>query len=231
MSIYDDGSYLKKNPSWHVEHSPFKVEQIVRAIERGHLAFDSVAEVGCGAGAITEGLARQFPGAAFTGFEISEDAFGLCRQRQSLPNLAFKQGDFLSTDDAKYDLVVCCDVFEHVEDYLGFLRALKSRARFLIFNIPLDATVLNVLLGRLDYLRDLAGHLHYFTRESALSTMRHVGMDVLDEFLAPGGIVTAQGFGRKGLGALRRAVGLLDEKFACRMLGGYSLVVTVRGAV
>ena len=37
-AIYRDGSYLKYNPSWHVEESPFKVRQIRRMMTRHNLA-------------------------------------------------------------------------------------------------------------------------------------------------------------------------------------------------
>ncbi len=37
-AIYRDGSYLKNNPSWHIEESPFKVRQIQRMIRRQKLA-------------------------------------------------------------------------------------------------------------------------------------------------------------------------------------------------
>ena len=51
-SIYDDGTYLENNNGWHVADSPWKAQQIRRAIEANNLAFDTVAEVGCGAGEI-----------------------------------------------------------------------------------------------------------------------------------------------------------------------------------
>ena len=36
-NIYLDGEYLRKNPIWHVEESPFKVEQILKMMERNRL--------------------------------------------------------------------------------------------------------------------------------------------------------------------------------------------------
>ena len=37
-TIYQDGRYLKNNPSWHMEESPFKVRQILRMFKRQRLA-------------------------------------------------------------------------------------------------------------------------------------------------------------------------------------------------
>jgi len=36
-------------------------------------------------------------------------------------------------------------LFEHVEDYLGFLRKMKTKATFKVFHIPLDLSVQTVL--------------------------------------------------------------------------------------
>ena len=44
-----------------------------------------------------------------------------------------------------YDLILCIDVFEHVEDYIGFLKTLKNKSKYHIFNIPLDMCALKVL--------------------------------------------------------------------------------------
>ena len=51
-AIYRDGSYLKLNPSWHVEESSFKVRQIVRMLKQQNLYPATVCDVGCGAGAV-----------------------------------------------------------------------------------------------------------------------------------------------------------------------------------
>jgi hypothetical protein len=43
-AIYRDGSYLKYNPSWHAEESPFKVRQILRMVERQRLTPKSICD-------------------------------------------------------------------------------------------------------------------------------------------------------------------------------------------
>src|SRR5690606_39364807 len=56
--------------------------------------------------------------------------------------------DVCSSDlipDGGFDLVLCIDVFEHIEDYLGFLRILRDKGTYKLFHIPLDMTVLSVL--------------------------------------------------------------------------------------
>ena len=72
----------------------------------------------------------------FTGYDISGDAINLARQRAK-ERLGFKHENFPGTD-AKYDLLLMMDVFEHVDDYLGFLRSCKNKTKNTIFHIPLD---------------------------------------------------------------------------------------------
>ena len=121
------------------------------------------------------------------------------------------------------------DVVEHVDDYVGFVRALGAKARHVIFNIPLDVSVINILLRRFDDLRVRYGHLHYFTRETALATLEYAGLKVRTEFLANGGIARAT-TAKKRLAAIPRViVGAISQELSCRLMGGCSLVVVADG--
>jgi SAM-dependent methyltransferase len=219
---------LSANPTWHAEDSSFKASQVKQAIERSGITPRSIVEVGCGAGGIVAELARAYPSVPCVGFEVSEDAHGLCAQHRA-SNLKYVLGSFVQADE-EVDLLVCCDVFEHVDDYVGFIRALGAKARHLIFNIPLDLSVANILFRRLDHLRGRYGHLHYFTRETALATLEHAGLKVRTEFLAAGGIARAV-TARKRLAAIpRMIVGAISPELSCRLMGGYSLVVVADGS-
>ena len=227
MDRYRDGGYLSANPTWHAEDSPFKASQVKRAIERSGITPRSIVEVGCGAGGIVAELARAYPSVPCVGFEVSEDAYRLCGQHRA-SNLKYVLGNFVDANE-KVDLVVCCDVFEHVDDHVGFLRALGARARHVVFNIPLDVSVSSVLLRRFEYFRVRYGHLHYFTRETALATLEYAGLKVRTEFLANGGIARAIG-AKKRLAAIPRViVGAISRELSCRLMGGCSLVVVADG--
>ena len=45
--IYEDGTYLENNPSWHEEDSPWKAKQIRRIIEKNSLTPKRIYEIGC----------------------------------------------------------------------------------------------------------------------------------------------------------------------------------------
>lgn len=59
--LYRNGSYLDKNPSWHIEESPFEVRQIQQMIMRQNLALKTVCDVGCGTGLMLAELLPHLP--------------------------------------------------------------------------------------------------------------------------------------------------------------------------
>lgn len=181
-AIYSDGEYLAHNATWHEEDSGYKASLVLKAIERNAVPHDTCCDVGCGAGLVTEILAERYVRSKFVGYDISTDAQKFWRHRKSLPNLSFSNEDLLSLDTV-FDLVICLDVFEHVEDYFAFLRALRKKGRNFIFNIPLDMNVLKLITGH-QFARDEVGHLHYFSKYTALETLKDCGYSVADARLS-----------------------------------------------
>lgn len=59
QQLYISGEYLNKNPTWHVEESPWKAQQILRMLTLHHLTPRSICEVGCGAGEVLKQLQEQ----------------------------------------------------------------------------------------------------------------------------------------------------------------------------
>lgn len=228
--IYADGGYLKNNPAWHAEDSPWKASQILRMLKRNDLQPATVCEVGCGAGEILRLLTEAMPGTTqFCGYDISPQAFELASHKVN-SQLRFFLGDMLAADTPQFDVVAAIDVFEHVEDVFGFLRRLRSKGEYKLFHIPLDLSAQSVLRGSgLMRARDVAGHLHYFTKDTALATLRDSGYTIVDWFY------THSGSDRpgKGAGAMllrwpRRLCFSVQPDFTARLLGGFSLMVLAR---
>ena len=80
------------------------------------------------------------------------------------------------------------DVFEHVDDYLGFLKLCKNKAKHTIFHIPLDLSASAILRNRLMAVRKSVGHLHYFMKETALATLVDAGYEIIDSFYTTGSL-------------------------------------------
>jgi SAM-dependent methyltransferase len=215
--LYKNGAYLQNNPSWHVEHSGYKAQQVTKLLERNRIHPKKIVEVGCGAGEILNILHGQLPDdVQFFGYEISPQAFHLCQTRAK-PRLSYLCRDFLGEPDASCDLVLCLDVVEHIPDYLGFLQRLAPKGTYKIFRIPLDLSWVTLWKCALTD-RYTAGHIHYFTKEIALAALKDTGYTVIDCF-----------FDReKKSRLLRRMIARFDEDLAARLFGSCSLMVLAR---
>jgi len=228
-SMYRTGAYLERNPTYHVEDSAWKADQILRMLEKHDLRPRSICEVGCGAGEILKQLQSRLTAATqFVGYEISPQAYALCREREN-ERLRFFCEDLLATETVAFDLLLCLDVFEHVEDYLGFLRGLRDKAEHKIFHIPLDLSVQWVWRNRpIMREREQAGHLHYFTKETALATLQDAGYEVIDWFYTPGAIANPRSVKAKLASLPRRLLSVVNQDLVVRILGGYSLLVLAK---
>ena len=228
--IYEDGTYLDNNPSWHVDDSPWKAEQIQKIIDKNSLDFSTFCEVGCGAGEILNQLSMHYDEKThFFGYEISPQAFTLCKNK-SKANLTFEFSDLLGDNDSHFDIAVAIDVFEHVEDYFSFLRGLKEKADYKIFHIPLDLSVQSILRSSpIIKLRDSVGHIHYFTKETALESLKDTGYDIVDYFYTRGTLeLPNRGWKANAMKIPRKLAYALNEDLAVRILGGCSLMVLAK---
>jgi SAM-dependent methyltransferase len=226
-TVYRDGSYLKYNPSWHAEESPFKVRQIERMIGRQQLKPRSVCDVGCGAGLVLAELQPRLPlECVCWGYDVSPDALAMCANRGN-QNLRFRLRDIRKDEsDTFFDLLLMLDVFEHVEDYIGLIRSVRSKAKQKLFHIPLDLSVQAVLRENgLLRRRDHHAHLHYFTKETALRTLTDVGYTIVDWFYTPRCIELGDLLVQKIARIPRRLCFAGFPDLTVRVLGGYSLMV------
>jgi cyclopropane fatty-acyl-phospholipid synthase-like methyltransferase len=228
-NVYVSGEYLETNPGWHADESPFKVDQILRMIAKNHLRPKTICDVGCGAGEVLRLLHEKMDDTcAFWGYDISPQALAMCQSRAK-DRLQFKQGDVSQEDGAVFDLMLALDVFEHVEDYFGFLTAIRPKSELKIFHIPLDLSVQTVLRKRgLLKRRELHRHLHYFTKETALETLKDCGYEPLDYFFTAHGIECGGAINQKIARLPRKICFAIHQELTVRILGGYSLLALAR---
>jgi len=226
--VYRDGRYLEKHPRWHTEHSSWKAAQVIRMIERAELKrmAASVCEVGCGAGQVLRQIQKVLaPDCSLLGVDISPQAIAMCRQHGD-PRLRFE----LIRDETEipegFDLLVAVDVIEHVEDYLGFLRCLRAKARYKIFHVPLDLSVQSVLRrSGLIERRESHAHLHYFTKDTFLRALADTGYEVKDVFYSKRSIEIGSGIAQRIVSLPRSAGFRINPDLTARVLGGFSLAV------
>jgi 2-polyprenyl-3-methyl-5-hydroxy-6-metoxy-1,4-benzoquinol methylase len=227
-TIYTDGTYLRNNPGWHADDSAWKAKHVAALLTRHGIEPATVCEVGCGAGEILRELSLAIPCARFTGYEISPNAYALC-SRKAKERLDFRLANLLETKEV-YDVALAMDVFEHVEDCFAFLRQLRERARYKVFHIPLELSVQQVMRATpLIEARRSVGHIHHFSKETALALLEDCGYRVLDHSYTSGRTeLGGLGWKSKMLKWPRQSIFRASPDLAARMLGGYSLLVLAR---
>ncbi len=82
-SMYEDGTYLQCNPTWHQADSAWKAEHIRRILKKNGITPATICEIGCGAGEILTCLADdQGEKTIFHGYDISPQAMDICKKKE-----------------------------------------------------------------------------------------------------------------------------------------------------
>lgn len=221
-SIYEDGSYLSSNPTWHSERAGWKAKHVVEGLAAAGVKPQTLCDIGCGTGLALARVAQQLPDVTrAVGFEPSSDA---PQHEDSVGVIEYRREDATQSTD-HFDCAMMLDVFEHVEDPYGFLRSCAKLADYFAFHIPLDANCMNILRNGFMGPRRASGHLHYYTDLSARLILQDVGYEVLHTHFTKAGW---EGAGRNPNGPLnlmRRAMFPISQTQTHRLLGGVAYLV------
>ena len=164
--------------------------------------YQRVLEVGCGAGAFVDHLR---PSSEVWGVEPNAEA-GTAAALKMHRVLTGRYDDVADQlPDAYFDLVVCNDVIEHMDDHDAFLEAIKQKMRpggFIVGSIPnvRHVTALFKLLVLKDWRYSGSGildrtHLRFFTERSLARTLQEHGYAI--EMLSGIGSVIRHGISRR----------------------------------
>jgi len=131
----------------------------------------SILEVGCGEGHVTARLARRFPGANVLGTDVAKSIVDVAHVEH--PELRFEVCSVYDVEKlGRWDLVVACEVLEHLEDPARALAALCATGpAHVLITVPREPLwrVLNLLGGRYaGALGNTPGHVQHWSRGSLL---------------------------------------------------------------
>ena len=171
-NTYD--KYGSSNPvvKWMVKNFLTAFDELV-----GQTSPQTIFEAGCGEGHLTSRLIRNTEG-RIEALDISESVIEEAKERiEGIPgaeNVNFYQGDFLEMEGviSPSDLVVCCEVLEHLEDpQLGLDLLAKTTKSHAILSVPREPLWRGLNMARLSYLSDFGntpGHLNHWSKREFL---------------------------------------------------------------
>jgi SAM-dependent methyltransferase len=142
-------------------------------------------EVGCGEGELCLMLARR--GLRIRGSDVSAEVIAEARRRASAARLEVEYRaapiDALAPPDDAAELIVCCEVLEHLDDAEGALDTLVELAQpWLLVSVPREPLWRVLNLARFKYLGELGntpGHLGHWSRRGFLDLL-HTKAEVVD---------------------------------------------------
>lgn len=142
-----------------------------------------VHEVGCGEGHLC-GMVADLGDARVRGSDFSEAMISVARDQNERSQVTFSQKSIyeLASDDGA-ELIMCCEVMEHLDRPDDALEILSRLARpYCILTVPHEPLwrILNMSRGR--YLRDLGntpGHVQHWSR-SAFEELCSKHFDVIE---------------------------------------------------
>jgi ubiquinone/menaquinone biosynthesis C-methylase UbiE len=142
---------------------------------------DSVLDVGCGEGVLTERWASTLGSGRVVGIDLEDpklSAEWAARRRENLSFKAVAPGELPFAAD-EFDLAAAIEVLEHVPDPARTLAEMARVARrHVLVSVPREPLwrLLNVVRGA--YLRELGntpGHLNHWSRRAFVSLLERYG--------------------------------------------------------
>ncbi|QCG93006.1 methyltransferase domain-containing protein (plasmid) [Azospirillum sp. TSA2s] len=172
---YDPGS-VDYDESWNTRwHDMRRYGPTGRHLRRimadlvGRLDYDSVLDVGCGQGDLLESLMRLKPQARYAGVDFSASAVAGAKRR--VPTAELDQLDLAAGAlDRRFDLVVCTDVVEHIEDDRAAIVNLAAMTGKYL--------VVTTLQGRMREYEKLVGHYRNYKPGELEAKIRDAGLVV-----------------------------------------------------
>lgn len=223
---YFSGEYGVACVDWHEGDAAWKARHVAAILDTAGFTPRSIVDIGCGTGGVLEELADLLAqGTRLVGIEPAPQAVDLARRLRS-ERVEVVEGTAADANE-RFDLLLCLDVFEHVEDYFGLLRSLHLVADRAVFHIPLDMNAQHVArpTAIMDA-RRILGHLHYFSRETALATLAETGWIVqIERFTDSGLDAPNPSWKVRAARGPRRIAMMINKHAAVRLFGGSSLMV------
>lgn len=161
------GDFVRFNPG--ARHRRRLVTNAVMRLDRTTIS--TVLDVGCGLGELYLSLRPVVPAASYTGIDVSSYAIERCRTR-------FADASWFALDvttdrlESTFDLVVCSEVTEHLDDPQSALRNIGAMCR------PGGVLVLTTPHGRVHATERAVGHVAHPSRTELVAWLEGAGFTI-----------------------------------------------------
>ncbi|MEM2031002.1 MAG: class I SAM-dependent methyltransferase [Candidatus Micrarchaeia archaeon] len=123
----------------------------------------TVLEIGCGEGFVTKHIHDL--GFKIVGADISDEVLRIAREM--FPEIEFLNMDIYELDKfGKWDLIVCCEVLEHLKEPEKALKAMMKASNYILISVPNEPFFRIANICRLKYLKNLGntpGHINHWS--------------------------------------------------------------------
>jgi SAM-dependent methyltransferase len=170
--------------AWRALGARSKADHIVGLCARAGLRPGTLAEIGCGDGALLAELAARGLASVLDGFELSPPAAEIARARAVARRVEVFDGEDVPAEEGAYDLAVLSHVLEHVPEPMALLREAARVAPAVLVEVPLED---NRSARRHEKRAEAAriGHIQFFDRAAVHALVRVAGLRIAAELSDP----------------------------------------------
>ena len=152
--------------------TPRHLRNLILSFMKECVDISSICDIGCGNGFVLRTIAKLNKGYTLTGTELSETA--LQKAKKHIPNGTFVELDVgKETLSREFDLVICSQVLEHIEDDISALRNICAMTnKYFILTVP---------AGRFDSTSRLMGHYRHYSMKELRDKFEATGFEIMKE--------------------------------------------------
>jgi trans-aconitate methyltransferase len=186
-----ENKYITRNPVGKFFIHTF-IKNVKRLVLHYKKEIQSITELGCGEGYLTNEIHSILPGIPIKGCDFSEE---IIHQATTLfPFIHFYVKSIYDTGpEEKADLILCCEVLEHLEyPEKALYNISKITQKYCLLSVPNEPLwrIMNMARGKyLHSLGNTPGHIQHWSYQRFLTLIRSY-MDVIhSKFVIPWTIV------------------------------------------
>lgn len=154
--------------------SNYRINMVLDELRR--LDVKKIADIGCGAGQLIKKIKHVFPNLSSTGFDVSPLIIG--KNKERIKNASFYTINLNDESDIgeKFDMVICCEVIEHVKNWK---KAVSTLSNLVQSN---GYIIITTQAGKIYTHHKTLGHFKHFKLEEIEKELKKNGITTIKSF-------------------------------------------------